>query len=106
MRIGINPLTWSNDDLPELGGEISLETCLREAKQAGFAGVELGHKFPRTPAALRPQVDAHGLEVVSGWSSSALLIRSVGAELDALEPHLSLLKAMGSSVLVLCETTR
>jgi len=106
VRIGINPLTWSNDDLPELGGEIPLETCLAEAKQAGYAGVELGHKFPRTPQALKPVVQKHGLEVVSGWYSSALLSRSVDAELDNLEPHLSLLKAMGSNVLVLCETTR
>ena len=53
VRLGINPLTWSNDDLPSLGAENSLETCLREARAAGYAGVELGHKFPREPAALR-----------------------------------------------------
>ena len=42
VRIGINPLTWTNDDMPELGGETPLETCLSEAKQAGYAGIELG----------------------------------------------------------------
>ena len=47
VRIGINPLTWTNDDLPELGEQNSLETCLTEAKQAGYEGVELGRKFPR-----------------------------------------------------------
>ena len=26
VRLGINPLTWSNDDLPSLGAENSLET--------------------------------------------------------------------------------
>jgi inosose dehydratase len=106
MRIGINPLTWTNDDLPELGGDTPLETCLIEARQAGYAGMELGHKFPRTPERLAPLMKSHGLEVVSGWYSSNLLDRTVEAEIDALEPHLHLLASVGSRVLVLCETTR
>ena len=47
VQLGINPLTWTNDDLPSLGAETSLETCLSEGKEAGFAGFELGNKFPR-----------------------------------------------------------
>src|SRR5450432_1608141 len=94
LRIGINPLTWSNDDMPELGCEISLDTCLSETKQAGYDGIELGNKFPRTPAALKPIMAKHGLDIVSGWYSSALLERSLEAEIAALEPHLSLLEAM------------
>ena len=50
LRIGVNPIGWSNDDMRELGGHISLETCLGEARGAGFIGVELGHKFPRDAA--------------------------------------------------------
>ena len=30
IRIGINPISWSNDDLPELGGDTPLETALSE----------------------------------------------------------------------------
>jgi len=47
VRFGVNPIGWSNDDLRELGGKTPLETCLEEAKQAGYEGIELGHKFPR-----------------------------------------------------------
>ena len=47
VRIGINPLTWSNDDLPSLGADIPLETCLSEAREAGFEGMELGHAMDR-----------------------------------------------------------
>ena len=47
IRLGINPLTWTNDDLPSLGGDTPLETCLAEGREAGFDGFELGHKFPR-----------------------------------------------------------
>jgi len=42
VQLGINPLTWTNDDLPSLGAETPLETCLSEGKEAGFAGFELG----------------------------------------------------------------
>ncbi|MBL8955617.1 MAG: myo-inosose-2 dehydratase [Myxococcaceae bacterium] len=108
IRIGINPLTWTNDDLPELGGDTPLETCLAEAKQAGYEGMELGNKFPRNPAELQPVMKEFGdvgLEVVSGWYSCNLLERTIAQERAALEPHLNLLRAMGSKVLVLCETT-
>ena len=47
VSIGVNPIGWSNDDLPGVGGDIGLETCLRETAAAGFAGIELGGKFPR-----------------------------------------------------------
>ena len=61
VRLGTNPIAWSNDDLRELGGATPLETCLAEARAAGFAGIELGHKFPRAAAALRPILARHDL---------------------------------------------
>lgn len=105
VRIGINPITWSNDDLPELGGATPLETCLVEARQAGYAGIELGNKFPRHAETLRPLLDRHGLALVSGWYSGRLLERSVAEESAAIEAHLALLAAMGCGVLIFAETT-
>jgi len=106
VRIGINPLTWTNDDLPELGEQNSLETCLAEAKLAGYEGVELGRKFPRQAKILGPILDQHGLNLVSGWYSGRLLERSVEDELKALQPHLTLLKALGAQAMVFCEVSR
>jgi inosose dehydratase len=105
VRLGISPIGWSNDDLPELGGDIPLDTCLAEAHEAGFEGIELGHKFPRDPALLRPLLADRGLDLVSGWYSGRLLERSVAEELEAVEPHRALLAAMGCAVLVYAETT-
>lgn len=105
ISIGINPLTWSNDDLPELGQEIPLEACLAEAKQAGYEGMELGHKFPRTAAALGPLLAGHGLRLVSGWHSGRLLERSVEQELEALRAHAELLSTLGAEVVIFAETT-
>ena len=104
-RLGVNPIAWSNDDMRELGGETPLETCLAEARQAGFEGIELGHKFPRESGALRSVLAAHDLALVSGWYSSALLERDAEEEITALLPHLSLLQEMGCSVLVFAETS-
>lgn len=106
VQIGINPIGWSNDDMRELGGEIPLEQCLREAKAAGYDGVELGHKFPRRSTALRPILDAHGLALVSGWWSTFLLERDAEAEFAAAAEHRALLREMGCRVLIAAECTR
>ncbi|WP_298610808.1 myo-inosose-2 dehydratase [uncultured Thiothrix sp.] len=105
VRIGINPLTWTNDDMPELGAETPLETCLSEGKEAGYAGFELGNKFPRDPKVLEPILEAHGLRLVSGWFSGKLLERSVEQEIEAIQGHLNLLKSLGATAMVYCEVT-
>ena len=105
IRIGINPLTWTNDDMPELGGETPLETCLKEAHQAGYAGVELGNKFPRKAHELRPILVKHDLDLVSGWYSSRLLERSLEAEKEAIAAHLTLLADMGCTTMVYAEVS-
>ena len=106
IRIGINPLTWTNDDLPSLGAETSLETCLREAREAGYTGIELGNKFPRVAAQLKPILLAHDLQLVSGWYSARLLERDVDAEWDAMSAHFELLHALGCEVMVFAEVSR
>ena len=105
VRLGISPIGWSNDDLPELGGDIPLDTCLAEAREAGFEGIEVGQKYPRDPALLRPLLAHRGLHLISGWYSGRLLERSVGEEVEAVEQHRALLAAMGCTILVYAETT-
>lgn len=106
IRIGANPIGWSNDDMVELGGNIPLERCLAEAKEAGFEGMELGNKFPREVGKLKPVLDAHGLALVSGWYSTFLIERDADAEFAAAQAHAALLKAMGCKVLIAAECTR
>ncbi len=103
VRLGINPLTWSNDDLPALGAETPLAVCLSEGREAGFTGFELGNKFPRDPQVLGPILQRHDLALVSGWYSTYLLERNVDAEIAAVQPHLHLLKTLGASVMVVAE---
>ena len=103
VSLGINPITWTNDDLPELGGDTPLDTCLAETRQAGYAGTEMGGKFPKTAAALRPVLDRHQLKFVSGWYSGQVLQHSAEEEINDIAGHLDLLAAMGSPVMVFAE---
>jgi inosose dehydratase len=106
VRLGIAPIGWTNDDLPELGGDIPLERCLAEARRAGYAGVEKGGKFPLDPKLLRPILEDHGLVLVSGWFSGGLLeLGDVASEKKRLQPQLNLFLEMGCPVLVYAETT-
>ncbi|WP_323839969.1 myo-inosose-2 dehydratase [Photorhabdus africana] len=105
VQLGINPLTWTNDDLPTLGADTPLETCLTEGRQAGFTGFELGNKFPRQASVLGPILAAHDLVLVSGWYSGELLTRSVAEEIKAVQSHLTLLRELGANVMVFAEVT-
>ncbi|SEW15565.1 myo-inosose-2 dehydratase [Luteibacter sp. 329MFSha] len=100
IRIGINPISWSNDDLPSLGGEIPLSTALEEGKAIGYEGFELGNKFPKEPAALRDLMAGYDLAVVSGWYSGRLGERHAKEETEAVAKHLRLLAENGCKVMV------
>jgi inosose dehydratase len=104
IRLGIAPIGWSNDDLPELGGDITLEQCLSEAKQAGYSGVEKGGKFPMDPKVLKPIMEDHQLALVSGWFSGRLLEVTVDEEKSRIKEQLALYQAMGCPVMVYAET--
>ena len=104
-RLGIAPIAWTNDDLPELGGDTPLETCLSESREAGFSGTETGGKFPKTPKELREVLAAHDLKLVSGWYSGRVLENELSAEKDRAAAQLELFRENGAAVLVYGETT-
>lgn len=105
ISYGTNPIAWSNDDDRSLGAHISLEQCLDETAKIGFDGIEKGHKFPQDPAGLKAVLEPRGLRYVSGWHSLNLLTRTIEEEKAAMQPALDLLKAMGSKVIIVCETS-
>ncbi|MFC3533000.1 myo-inosose-2 dehydratase [Vogesella facilis] len=100
VKIGINPISWCNDDLPSLGGETTLDTILREGSEIGYQGFELGNKFPREAAALKAVLAPYGVECVSGWYSGQLAERSLEEEIASVENHLRLLVGSGCQVMV------
>lgn len=105
IRFGVSPIAWSNDDMPELGGDTPLEDIFRDIQEVGFEGVELGGRFPREPAELKALLGRYGLDLIGGWYGGSLLVQDAQAEIAALQPHLALLKALGSNVFVFAETS-
>ncbi len=100
VHLGVAPLSWTNDVLEDLGGDIALETCLSEAASVGYAGIDLGRKFPRDADTLGPLLAGNGLRLASGWHSGFLEERSVDEEMQAVADHAALLKALGAETMV------
>lgn len=105
IEFGVSPIAWINDDMPELGADTPLDHVLRDIAELGFTGVELGGRFPKTAAELKALLSDFNLKLVGGWYSAELLTRTAEAEIAALQGHLDLLKAMGSQVFIIAETS-
>ena len=73
VKLGVAPIAWSNDDMPELGGETTLEQCLKEASMAGFTGIESGGKFPMDSKELIPKLENKKLKLCTGWYGAQLI---------------------------------
>ncbi len=105
IKLGIAPIAWSNDDMPELGGETSLEQCLNEASKAGFTGIEFGGKFPKNSNELLPKLKKEKLELCSGWYGAQLLKNTPKEEFSLMQDQLKLFKDCNSPCMVFAEIT-
>ena len=105
IKLGIAPIAWSNDDMPELGGKTSLEQCLKEASMAGFTGIESGGKFPMDSEKLIPKLNKENLKLCSGWYGAQLLKRSPKEEFELMQKQLKLFKDCKAPCMVFAEVT-
>ena len=105
VKLGIAPIAWSNDDMPELGGDTSLEQCLSEASQAGFIGIESGGKFPKKSSELIPKLNKFNLQLCSGWYGANLRKNSVEDEKKSIKEQLELFKDCNSPCIVFAEVS-
>ena len=105
INLGIAPIVWSNDDMPDLGGDTPIETCLLEAKSAGFRGIELGGKFPRNPNTIKYLLNKFNLELPGGWYGAHLNERSVEEEWQAMQNRIELYKLINSSVFIFADVS-
>ena len=105
VKLGIAPIAWSNDDMPELGGNTSLEQCLSEASEAGFSGIESGGKFPKQSEKLIPLLEKYNLNLCSGWYGANLRKNSVKEEIGLIQEQLKLFKDCNSPCVVFAEVS-
>lgn len=106
VKLGIAPIGWTNDDMPQLGGSLTFEQMISEAALAGFEGTEVGGKFPTDPAALNKALDLRGLKIASQWFSSFLCSAPYEENKAAFVKQLDFLEAVGAKRINACELTR
>ena len=105
VKLGIAPIAWSNDDMPELGGDTPLEQCLSEASEAGFSGIESGGKFPKKSKELIPLLEKYNLNLCSGWYGANLRKNSVKEEISKIQEQLKLFQDCKAPCIVFAEVS-
>ncbi len=103
VKLGIAPIAWTNDDLPDLGGENTFEQCVSEMALAGFTGSEVGNKYPKDPDILKKALELRGIEICNQWFSSFLLTKPFEEVEKEFRAQLAFLKAMGAGIIGVSE---
>lgn len=103
VKLGIAPIGWTNDDMPDLGSEVTFEQCVSEMALAGFTGCEVGNKYPKDPAELHRYLDIRGMQVCNAWFSTFLTTKPYEETEKGFIEHVKFLKAMGAKVVGVSE---
>jgi inosose dehydratase len=99
VKLGIAPIAWTNDDMPELGGENTFEQCVSEMALAGYTGSEIGNKYPKDPKVLKKALDLRGMTICNAWFSSFLTTKPLKETVDAFIKHRDFLYEVGARVI-------
>lgn len=99
VKLGIAPIAWTNDDMPDLGAENTFEQCVSEMALAGFTGCEVGNKYPKDPAVLKAALDLRGLTIANQWFSSFVLTKPMEEVEKDFVAQCKFLKAVGANTI-------
>lgn len=103
VKLGIAPIAWTNDDLPDLGGENTFEQCVSEMALAGFAGCEIGNKYPKDGETLKKALDLRGLTICNRWFSTFLITKPFEETANPFREELRFLHGLGAKVIGVSE---
>lgn len=103
VHLGIAPIAWTNDDMPDLGAENTFEQCVSEMALAGFTGSEIGNKYPTDVDALKKALDIRNIRICNSWFSTFLLTKPYEETEKPFVEKVEFLKAMGAKVIGVSE---
>ncbi len=103
VKLGIAPIGWTNDDMPDLGGENTFEQCVSEMALAGFTGCEVGNKYPKDTRVLKKALELRGMQICNAWFSAFLTTKPYEENERDFIKHISFLKEMGAKVVGVSE---
>ncbi|MCL2194895.1 MAG: myo-inosose-2 dehydratase [Oscillospiraceae bacterium] len=99
VKLGIAPIAWTNDDMPDLGAENTFEQCISEMALAGYTGSEVGNKYPADRAVLKHALDLRGLTICNRWFTCLLLTQPFEQVAADFERELDFLQYLGAKVI-------
>ncbi|MGB0405297.1 MAG: myo-inosose-2 dehydratase [Fusobacterium sp.] len=105
IKLGIAPIAWTNDDLPELGKENTFEQCVSEMALAGFTGSEVGNKYPKDTNILKEKLQIRGVEICNAWFSTFFAAGKEEETIEEFKKHRDFLHEMGAKVIGCSEQT-
>lgn len=103
VKLGIAPIAWTNDDMPDLGAENTFEQCISEMALAGFTGCEIGNKYPKDPKVLKKALDLRHMQICNAWFSTFLTTKPYEETEKEFIKHITFLKEMGAKVVGVSE---
>lgn len=99
IKLGIAPIAWTNDDLPELGAENTFEQCISEMALAGYQGSEIGNKYPKDKEVLKKALELRELTICNAWFSTFFTSNDEQETIDAFIKHRDFLNYQGAKVI-------
>ncbi|TDQ59467.1 2-keto-myo-inositol dehydratase [Mesocricetibacter intestinalis] len=106
IKLGIAPIGWTNDDLPELGSENTFEQCISEMALAGYVGCEVGNKYPRDISVLKHKLSLRNIQICNAWFSTFFVDGKKQQTIEEFIKHRDFLAAMGAKVIGCSEQSR
>jgi inosose dehydratase len=103
VKIGISPIAWQNDDLPDITKDFTMEQALRESRDIGYTGVERGQRMPHDTEGLRQYLEANDIALCGGWCSGNSLVNDFAAECDATRQQVEQFIALDAPCIVYAE---
>jgi len=103
VKIGISPIAWQNDDLPDITKDYTMEQALRESREIGYTGVERGQRMPHDTEGLRQYLEANDIALCGGWCSGNSLVNDFAAECDATRQQVAQFIALDAPCIVYAE---
>ncbi|HOB63827.1 MAG: myo-inosose-2 dehydratase [Clostridiales bacterium] len=103
IKLGIAPIAWTNDDMPDLGAENTFEQCVSEMALAGYKGCEIGNKYPKKPKDLKKALKLRKLKIANSWFSTFLLTEPYEKVEKEFRKKCKFLKAVGAGIIGVSE---
>ncbi len=103
IKLACAPINWTNDDAPELGGELTYQQCLSEMALAGYQGSEIGNKYPKDPEVMNKALKLRNMTICNSWFSCFFTTRPAEFTYEQFIKTRDFLHATGAKVIGVCE---